>query len=264
MRRAVISALLALAVVLLQVTVVDRLPLPGGIVPDVALVTVVAIGLTHGPITGTIGGFLTGLDLDLVPPGGHLIGESALIFCMTGYACGRLGIWLERSVPRLLAAAVVGVGAGEILRAGVGLIASDPGVTLSAVRHVLPGTVLYDVLLCPIVLFLTALASRRPISPLRLRSLFRRRVRICRQVPRWPSGRPAVLGALADSTGRTGHVGRTSRTSRTGHTGHVGRTSRTGRTGHVGRTSRIGRTGHTGHVGRASRTSRTGRMGWPP
>ena len=197
--------MLALVVVLLQVMVVDRLPLPGGSVPDVALVVVVALGLTRGPLMGTIIGFFTGLDLDLVPPGGHLIGESALIFCVTGYACGRLGIWLERSVPRLLAAALIGVGAGEILRAGAGLIASDPGVTLSAVRQVLPITVLYDILLCPIVLFLAALTSRRSaIRPIGTRGLFRRRARIGRQAPRWPSGRPTVPGALADRTARIG------------------------------------------------------------
>jgi rod shape-determining protein MreD len=248
MRRAVICAVLALAVVLLQVMAVDRLPLPGGSVPDIALVVVVALGLTQGPISGTITGFFTGLDLDLVPPGGHLIGESALIFCLTGYACGRLGIWLERAVPRLLAAALIGVGAGEVLQPAAGMIASDPGVTLSAVRQVLPVAVLYDVLLCPMVLFLAALASRRSevrqltarqarqlrpaqpagmsaatgsvlpassvrndvgrlasIRPLGAGGLFRRRVRICRQVPRRPGDRPAVPGALA---GRTGRIGR--------------------------------------------------------
>jgi len=191
-------AVLALAVVLLQVMALDRLPLPGGSAPDVALVLVVALGLTQGPITGTITGFFTGFDLDLVPPGGHLIGESALIFCLTGYACGRLGIWLERSVPRLIAAALIGVGAGEIFQAGAGVIASDPGVTLSAVRQVLPVTVLYDVLLCPMVLFVAVLASRRPA----VRS--RRRTPNFRQLPRWPSGRPAAPGALADRTGRIG------------------------------------------------------------
>jgi rod shape-determining protein MreD len=204
-RRAAICAVLALLVVLLQVMVVDRWPLPGGSVPDVALVVVVALGLTQGPLTGSIIGFFTGLDLDLVPPGGHLIGESALIFCLTGYACGRLGIWLERSVPRLLGAALIGVGAGEILQVGAGMIASDPGVTLSAVRQVLPITVLYDILLCPIVLFLAALTSRRQaIRPIGARGLFRRRARICRQVPRWPGGRPTMPGAIADRTARIG------------------------------------------------------------
>jgi rod shape-determining protein MreD len=253
MRRAVICAVLALAVVLLQVMVVDRWPLPGGSVPDIAFVVVVALGLTQGPITGTITGFFTGLDLDLVPPGGHLIGESALIFCLTGYACGRLGIWLEQSAPRLLAAALIGVGAGEVLQAAAGIIASDPWVALSAVRQVLPVTVLYDVLLCPMVLVLAALASRRsavrqrpalrqltprqarqsrqaqpagmgtlsgsafpasrmpndvgrlaPIRPAGTRRWFRRRVRICRQVPRWRRGRPTVPGALAGRTARIG------------------------------------------------------------
>jgi rod shape-determining protein MreD len=196
MRRAVVSVALPLVVVLLQVMVVDRLALPGGIVPDVVLVVVVSIGLTRGPVTGTITGFFAGLELDLVPPGGHVIGESAFILCLVGYACGLVGGWLERSAPRLLAAAMIGVGAGEILQAVGGLIARDPGVTLTAVRHVLPAAVLYDVLICPAVLLLVALASGRPAV-----RMLRRRVRMCRQVPRWPRGRSAV------PSGRTGGAG---------------------------------------------------------
>jgi rod shape-determining protein MreD len=234
-------AALPLVVVLLQVMLVDRLPLPGGIAPDVVLVVVVAIALTHGPITGTVTGFFAGLELDLVPPGGHVIGESAVILCLLGYACGRLGGWLQRSAPRLLAAALIGVGAGEMLQAAAGLIASDPGVTLTAVRQVLPVAVLYDVLICPVILLLAALASRRPairqliarqvrsarpagmgvssgnelparwvrndfgrlaaIRPTGSRGMLRRRVRVCRQVPRWPRGRSAV------PSGRTGGGG---------------------------------------------------------
>jgi rod shape-determining protein MreD len=213
MRRAVMCAALALAVVLLQVMLVDRLPLPGGIAPDVALVVVVAIGLTHGPITGTITGFFAGLELDLVPPGGHLIGESALIFCMVGFACGRLGGWVEKSAPRLLAAALIGVGVGEILQAAAGLIASDPGVTLTAVRHVLPAAVLYDVLICPVVLLIVALASRRPavrqLTARRFRRAPRfgigtisgRHLRMGREVPRWPGGRSSVPGGRAGRAG---------------------------------------------------------------
>jgi rod shape-determining protein MreD len=216
MRRVVRCAVLTLVVVLLQVMLVDRLPLPGGIVPDVVLVVVVAIGLTHGPITGTITGFFAGLELDLVPPGGHLVGESALIFCLVGYACGRLGGWLERSAPRMLAAALIGVGAGEILQAAAGMIASDPGATLTAVRQVLPVAVLYDVLICPVALFLAVLVSRRPAVRKLTAWQFRRaprtgmgtisgrHVRMGREVPRWPGGRSAIPGGRTGRTGRTG------------------------------------------------------------
>ena len=70
---------LALATVLLQVMFVDRLSLPGGSVPDIALVLVVVLGLTRGPVTGMLTGFSAGLGLDLAPPGGYLIGGAWLI-----------------------------------------------------------------------------------------------------------------------------------------------------------------------------------------
>src|SRR5215470_3189687 len=112
MRRAVICALVALVVVILQVSVVDGLPIPGVSAADPALVAVVAVGLLGGPVTGALIGFFAGLWLDLVPPGGHLIGSSALLLCLVGYCCGLLCTWLYRSVMGLLIAGVVAVAAG--------------------------------------------------------------------------------------------------------------------------------------------------------
>jgi len=241
MRHAVVCAVLALVAVILQLMVMDRVPWPGGTGPDVALVLVVALGLTQGPVTGMLTGFFTGLDLGLAPPASHLIGESALIFCLVGYGCGRLAGWLDRSALRLLAAALISAGIGEMLQAAAGMIAGDPGVTLPAVQHVLPAAVLYDVLLCPVVLSLLALASRRPAArrpgtrsvrlakpagmppprpvalrlrvgraPFRLvppragqapKGLFRRQVRVCRQVPRSTRGRSAALAGRARASG---------------------------------------------------------------
>src|SRR5258707_1762593 len=163
MRHVVTCMVLALVAVLLQVMLMDGVPLPGGSVPDIALALVVALGLTQGPATGMLTGFFAGLDLDLVSPASHLIGESALIFCLVGYGCGRLADWLDRSALRLLAAALIGVAAGETLQAAVGLMGGDPGVPVPAVRHILPAAVLYDVLLCSVVLSIAALASRRSV-----------------------------------------------------------------------------------------------------
>jgi rod shape-determining protein MreD len=161
MRRAAFCAL-ALATVLVQVVLVDGLPLPGGTGPDIALVLVVTAGVTQGPVTGMLTGFAAGLGLDLAPPGGYLIGASAFIFCLIGYGCGRLSFRLEHSVPGLLAVAAIGVGAGETAQAAAGLIAPGSGVTLAAVRSGLPTAVLYDVLLCAVLLSIAAVMRARP------------------------------------------------------------------------------------------------------
>ncbi len=151
MRHAVYCAL-ALATVLVQVMFVDGLSLPGGSVPDIALVLVVALALARGPVTGMLTGFFAGLGLDLAPPGGYLIGGSALVFCVIGYGCGRFSRRADRSVPCLLAVSVIAVGAGEAALAAGGLIAGDGGITLAAVLRGLPAAVLYDVLLCAVLL----------------------------------------------------------------------------------------------------------------
>lgn len=160
MRRVATCAVLVPVLVLLQLMLVDRLSLPGGGVPDVALLAVIAVGLTQGPAAGMLVGFCTGLCLDLAPPGGHLAGQSALTFCAAGYTCGRLENWLKRSSPRLLAAALTGAIAAEGLQAAVGLLAGEPGASMPAVRHALPPAVLYDMLLTPVVLFAAVLAGR--------------------------------------------------------------------------------------------------------
>ncbi len=162
MRRVVACAVVAFLAAMLQLTFVDRLALPGGAVPDLVLVVVIALGLAHGPATGMLAGFFAGLDLDLAPPASHLIGASALTFCLLGYGCGRLTDRHGRSPVLLVVAAAVAAAIGEALQATIGII-GDPGVTLSAVRQVLPTAVSYDVLLTPAVLVLVTLGgSARP------------------------------------------------------------------------------------------------------
>lgn len=160
MRRFATYAALVPVLVLLQLMFVDRLSLPGGGVPDVALLAVVALALTQGPATGMLVGFCTGLGLDLAPPGGHLVGQSALTFCAAGYVCGRLENWLKGSSARMLAAALAGAVTAEGLQGAVGILAGEPGATVAAVRQTLPLAVLCDILLTPVVLFIAALAGR--------------------------------------------------------------------------------------------------------
>jgi rod shape-determining protein MreD len=156
MRRALLAAVAILAAVLLQVTLLNNVPFPGGAGPDLVLVVVVALALTSGPRDGAIIGFAAGLALDIAPPASNLLGQSALVFCLVGYGCGRLRVVLERSAWLPLAAVAVGAAAGEALYALVGLIFGDPDITWQAVRQVLPAAVFYDVLISPFVLYAVA------------------------------------------------------------------------------------------------------------
>jgi rod shape-determining protein MreD len=151
-RRFLVAVAALGAALILQVTVVNGLPLPGGSPPDLVLLVVVAIALLTGPLAGAVTGFCAGLAADITPPASHLLGLSALVFCLAGYGCGRLRGALERSSWLRLAGVAIGAAAGEALYALVGITFGDPDITWHAVRQVLPPAAAYDVLLSPFVL----------------------------------------------------------------------------------------------------------------
>jgi rod shape-determining protein MreD len=170
-RKAVIVAALPLALLaaaVAQLTVVNRLPLPGGDAPDLVLLLVTAVAVLAPPLTGALAGFAGGLALDVAPPQAHYAGEYALVFCLTGCAAGRAGAAAragsgERSLVMSLIVMAAATAAGEAGKAGLGLLLSDPHVTGPAIRHVLPGAVLADLLLTPVTLWPVALAAGRPV-----------------------------------------------------------------------------------------------------
>jgi len=164
--RAVISFVIVAVAVVVQLTVVDRIAFPGGAGPDLVLLVVAALALAGGPLAGALTGFGAGLALDVAPPGSHLTGQNALVFCLVGYACGLLADQAsgdaEQGHTALFEIVVVAAGAvvGEALAALLGVMLSDPRFTWPAITHVLPYAVAYDVLLCPFVLYGVAAALR--------------------------------------------------------------------------------------------------------
>lgn len=201
-RRIIGIPLTLLIALVLQVAVVNRAPLPGDAGPDLVLLTVTALGAMLGPMTGLIAGFCGGLALDIAPPAGHLAGEYALVFCLAGYACGRMRDLVdpmeEHATITSVTVMAVGAAGGEALKAALGLMLSDPDVTGPAVKHVLPGAILYDLVLSPFVLWLTALAVARPARP--------HAVDPYRRVPRTAAQYGAVRLATAGSAPKL-HLG---------------------------------------------------------
>ena len=156
-----------LLAVTLQLAVVNRAPFPGGATPDLVLLAVAAIAVCTGPMTGMLAGFCGGLALDIAPPAAHLAGEYALVFCLVGYACGRVRNAItystgEQTMVTSLTVMALGVAAGEAGKAALGMMLSDPDVTSPAIKHVLPVAIIYDLLLCPFAYWLISLVLRRP------------------------------------------------------------------------------------------------------
>jgi rod shape-determining protein MreD len=164
MRRFLISCAVVAIALVAQVTFVSRLVLPGGAEPDLVLLAVVALALTGGPLAGMLTGFLAGLALDVAPPASHTIGQYALVFCLVGYGCGRLAALGDASPALYVGISAVAAAVGAALHAVLGVLLSDPEVTWAAVRHVLPPSLIYDVILSPFVLYavvrLSAWAAR--------------------------------------------------------------------------------------------------------
>ena len=153
MRRVAFSAALLLLAILIQLTVLGNVRLPGGAGPDLVLVVVVALALTGGPVEGMLGGFTAGLALDVAPPATHLVGQYALVFCAVGYATGRVGSRLDESAWVPIGVVAIGSAVGELLFALTGMIFGNLNITWSTIGHVLPASVVYDVLISPFVLY---------------------------------------------------------------------------------------------------------------
>jgi rod shape-determining protein MreD len=146
------AAAALVAVLLVQLTIVNGVPFPRGGAPDLVLLTVIAIGLVSGPRVGLAAGFLAGLALDLVPPASNLVGQYALVFCLAGYASGRMRGSLRRSALLAIGCAVVVAGAAEAMATGLTVALGTPVVAMATVARVLPAALAYDMALAPLVL----------------------------------------------------------------------------------------------------------------
>jgi rod shape-determining protein MreD len=184
MRVLLVLAALVVAVVV-QVSVLNGLLLPGGGVPDLVLVLVCALALASGPVNGMLIGFAAGLCVDLAPPGSQLVGQYALIFCLAGWVAGRLRPVAGRTgrhsaglVASALAALVIA--GGEVASVAFVKVVTPSAVSLrEQLRLVLPSTIAYDLVLLPFVLsavmLAAALFARQPATVGRTRALARLR-----------------------------------------------------------------------------------------
>ncbi|MDV9171106.1 rod shape-determining protein MreD [Streptomyces sp. W16] len=166
--RILLSVPLVVVAMVVQVSVLARLHLPGA-VPDLLLLTVLGLAMVYGHVTGALIGFGAGLLADLAPPADHAAGRYALVLCVIGYLAGLAKPENGRlkSATGPMAVVVAAALGSTLLYAGVGALVGD-----TAARHVgLPSLLftaaLYDLLLAPfIVPGVMALARRADNDPL--------------------------------------------------------------------------------------------------
>lgn len=158
--RALVLTLVITMAVVLQVALFPYLSY-NGVVPNLALLVVVAAALVRGPDFAAVIGFLAGLAIDIAPPSDHVVGRWALALVIVGYLAGRV----RHDARTSALAAVVTVAASSFVATSVfalgGMLLADPGVPASEALAVIPTAVVYDVLLTPFVLPLMMRLFRR-------------------------------------------------------------------------------------------------------
>ncbi|WP_030297242.1 rod shape-determining protein MreD [Streptomyces katrae] len=166
--RILLSATLVVVALVVQVSVLGRLQLPGA-VPDLVLLTVVALALVYGHLSGALIGFAAGLLADLAPPADHAAGRYALVLCVIGYAAGLVrpdsGRFRSAWGPMLtVVAAAIG---STLLYASVGALVGDTAARHVGLTGLLFTATLYDLLLAPFTVpFIMALARRAENDPM--------------------------------------------------------------------------------------------------
>lgn len=162
-RAALAGGLIVLAVVL-QVSVFDAFAWHG-IVPDLALLVVVGAALVRGGEFGMITGFAAGVVLDLAPPADHLAGRWALALLVVGYVAGRVRQDVRPGTAPTATTVVATVAAcsfvGSSIFALSGLVLRDPAVGVGDLLQAILISLVWDVLLTPLVLPAVMAAFRR-------------------------------------------------------------------------------------------------------
>ncbi|MFF7328768.1 rod shape-determining protein MreD [Streptomyces sp. NPDC090306] len=150
--RILLSTALVVVALVVQVSVLARLHLPGA-VPDLLLLTVLGLAMVYGHVGGALVGFGAGLLADLAPPADHAAGRYALVLCVVGYCAGLIKPETGRIKSALAPMTVVVAAAvgSTLLYAGVGALVGDTAARHVGLGGLLFSAALYDLLLAPFV-----------------------------------------------------------------------------------------------------------------
>ncbi|GAA3145801.1 hypothetical protein GCM10010466_41080 [Planomonospora alba] len=150
MNRDMLAAGVLLLLMVVQVTFVNRLPLPGGAVPDLVMLGVVGYALARGAREGALMGFGAGLLGDILPPVAHEMGQYALVLCLLGFVTGR---WAESRPEAGLAAALGCAALGPAVAVVVGVVFGGADAGVVALAGSLPPVMLCNVLAAPVLVW---------------------------------------------------------------------------------------------------------------
>ena len=162
--RAVGLSIMVVVAVVIQSAVLPHVSV-AGVAPNLVLLVVVAAALARGPEFGATFGFFAGLLVDLAPPADHVAGRWALAFVIVGFLAGRVRTDAEHSVVARLVTVAACSFVGASVYAFSGVLLRDGALPMGEMLQVIGVSVVWDVLLAPLVLPLVAAALVRLRGP---------------------------------------------------------------------------------------------------
>ncbi|MCW2711574.1 MAG: rod shape-determining protein [Marmoricola sp.] len=149
-RTGLVGFVILLAVVL-QVAVFSLFSV-NGVVPNLAMIVVVAATIARGPQFGATVGFVTGLLLDLAPPADHVAGRWALALVLVAILAGRVRTDARRSPIAGLATVAVCSFIATSVFALSGVVLGDHALPASEMTQVIGIALLWDIVCAPLLL----------------------------------------------------------------------------------------------------------------
>jgi rod shape-determining protein MreD len=137
--------------VILQVAVFNLFSV-NGVVPNLALVVVVAAAVARGPQFGAVVGLTAGLLLDLAPPADHVAGRWALAFVLVAILAGRVRDDARRSPIAGLATVGVCSFVATSVFALSGVVLGDHALPAGEMMQVVGIALLWDIVVAPLML----------------------------------------------------------------------------------------------------------------
>jgi rod shape-determining protein MreD len=149
-RTGLVGFVILLAVVL-QVAVFSLFSV-NGVVPNLAMIVVVAATIARGPQFGATVGFVAGLLLDLAPPADHVAGRWALALVLVAILAGRVRTDARRSPIAGLATVAVCSFIATSVFALSGVVLGDHALPASEMTQVIGIALLWDIVCAPLLL----------------------------------------------------------------------------------------------------------------
>jgi rod shape-determining protein MreD len=122
------------------------------VVPNLALIVVVAASIARGPQLGAVVGFTAGLLIDLAPPADHVAGRWALALVLVAVLAGRVRGDARRSPLAGLTTVAVCSFVGTSLFALSGVVLGDHALPPGEMVQVIGIALLWDLVVAPFAL----------------------------------------------------------------------------------------------------------------